>query len=471
MTRLVGDSLTVVGAPRRADDEVNHLLGERALGAASERIRHRRPKTPSVPVHETRHETRRGAVRRLRVSPPPAEGAVSRGAAHAHREPRSRSREKFASPTFARGGDRVSIEAVKRRARDADARGIDTLRGVEGGENVGNVGKVVSRRDDEVEPSKVASGVLDDDGEDGVAASALHRDARGDRAATAGDDERASESRVAVVFHRGGDERAEVRAEPRLVEVSAREDDVPRRVQPDVPRGGERAYPPREAREVPRQGRGARAAALHHSHRARAATQTLAPRRAESRRERERRLAHQVDVAGARPGRPEPERADQAETLTLRAERAVAQHERARHRRGRVAAGNESRGDGRGVHRSPRCAMDTHAAHNDSLAAEISSRRRFQLRPGASEHSINASRPAVSARGMRTERKPARAASRCHDAGRLAARRARGGRRAADRAHVTDRVRRTRRRDAQARETAAGDADLAAPRAEVPFEP
>ena len=72
---------------------------------------------------------------------------------------------------------------------------------------------------------------------------------------------------------------------------------------------------------------------------------------------------------------------------------------------------------------------------------------------------------------MRTEIKPARAASRCHDAGRLAARRARGGRRAADRAHVTDRVRRTRRRDAQARETAAGDADLAAPRAEVPFEP
>ena len=255
---------------------------------------------------------------------------MSRGAAHAHREPRSRSREKFASPTFARGGDRVSIEAVKRRARDADARGIDTLRGVEGEKTSGTSGKSCRGA---------------------TTRSNRRKSHRGCWTTTA---KAASPHRRFIATHAGTAPRPLATTSVRpsrasrwcsIAAATSGRRSAPSHVSSRCPlgkttshaacsqtcheAGSARIHPARRARYHGR-GRGARAAALHHSHRARAATQTLAPRRAESRRQRQRRLAHQVDVAGARPGRPEPERADQAETLTLRAERAVAQHERAR---------------------------------------------------------------------------------------------------------------------------------------------
>ena len=304
MTRLVGDSLTVGGAVRRADDEVNHLLGERALGAASERIRHRRPKTPSVPVHETRHETRRGAVRRLRVSPPPAEGAVSRGAARTPRASVPVSREIRVANVRARRR-RVSIEAVKRRARDADARGIDTLRGVEGEKTSGTSGKSCRGATTRSNRRKSHRGAGRRRRRRRRRIGASSRRTRGPRR------DRWRRRACVRVARRGGvpSRRRRAGGGPRRATSrrgvrSGRRRPTPRAARRATRRGA-RVSTPRGARGTTA-GRGARAAALHHSHRARAATQTLAPRRAESRRERERRLAHQVDVAGARPGAPNP---------------------------------------------------------------------------------------------------------------------------------------------------------------------
>ena len=240
--------------------------------------------------------------------------------------------------------------------------------------------RVVRGRDDEVERRKTHARVLRDDHERGVAVPPPHRGGGGDSAAAAREHERlvvgtrclffathgvfsfssrgrfgvpgvvTEGVRVSSIAKRRGHLR-EIRAEPNLVEARA-EGAFPQSVQADVQargeqtqefrRGGLRARHRVDASAhasdhlrgagAEREGAAARAAA-----RVVAGTRAIdgdlfAPRGGKARRERQRSLPDQMHL-----GVVEPECACEAQTLPLRAERAVAQDQRAGHDVRRVA--------------------------------------------------------------------------------------------------------------------------------------